>query len=114
MLTLIFKLLFAHAMADFSLQTNAMAMGKNRNVDWEGAKQGGKRYAFWPYWLTAHALIHGGAVWVVTGNVLLGAVETLLHWLIDFAKCENWINIHFDQALHLVTKIAYVWFLLKA
>lgn len=111
MLALILKLIMTHALGDFSLQTTAMAMGKSRH--WEAEKNEGnrERTLFWPYWLTAHALVHGGLVWIVTGNMGLGIVEVILHWLIDFAKCESWTNIHIDQLLHLACKTGYVLFL---
>jgi hypothetical protein len=35
-------------------------------------------------------------------------VEFVLHWWIDFAKCEKWTNFHQDQGLHLLSKLAYV------
>ena len=111
MLALIFKLIVAHALADFSLQTTAMAMGKSRRREAEKNEGNRERTLFWPYWLTAHALVHGGAVWIATGNMGLGIVEVVLHWIIDFAKCESWTNIHIDQLLHLVCKAVYVAFL---
>ena len=111
MLALIFRLLVAHALADFSLQTTAMAMGKSRLREKEKNEGNRERIVFWPYWLTAHAFVHGGAVWMATGNMGLGVVEVVLHWIIDFAKCENWTNIHIDQFLHMMCKAGYVLFL---
>jgi hypothetical protein len=103
---LLFKLLIAHALADFSLQSDSMAKGKNRhNIVTPPCGQ--KYIPCWPYWLTAHALIHGGSVWLITGNVWLGLIEVIAHWTIDFIKCENKTNPHQDQAMHLLCKIAY-------
>jgi hypothetical protein len=110
MLALILKLIIGHALADFALQPTSMAMGKNRNRQWEGLKEEKKYFPNWPYWLTAHALLHGGAVWLITGNMVLGIAEIVLHWIIDFAKCENWTNIHTDQLLHLICKGVYLLF----
>lgn len=62
----------------------------------------------WPWCLTAHCLIHAAAVWAITGCFILGSVEFFLHWLIDFAKCENKTTFNQDQALHFICKIAYV------
>jgi len=59
-----------------------------------------------------HDLIQAGAVWIVTGHTGLAALEFVLHWMIDFAKCENWTGIHTDQALHVACKVAYVLFAL--
>ena len=59
-----------------------------------------------------HDLIQAGAVWIVTGHTGLAALEFVLHWIIDFAKCENWTGVHTDQALHVACKVASVLFAL--
>ena len=104
-LSVFFQLLVAHALADFALQGEAMGAGKNRHN--EVHQKAGKHFPSWQYWLTAHSLIHGGAVYLITGSLLLGVVETVLHGLIDFCKCEGWLNFHQDQALHIACKIGY-------
>lgn len=101
-----FQLIVMHAIADFVLQPESMGAGKNRHHDMHN-NRAGKNFPPWYYWLMAHALTHGGAVYLVTGSVILGMVETLLHGLIDFTKCEGRINFHQDQALHVVCKAAY-------
>lgn len=103
----LFELLAAHALADFALQSDAMAKGKNRHNRPEYIPEGQKYIPCWPYWLTAHALIHGGAVYLVTGSLWWGLTETVLHWFIDFIKCEGVTNPHVDQALHLWCRIWY-------
>ena len=105
---LLFQLLIGHAGADFGLQSDAMARGKNRHLPPADVPPGQTPMTMWPYWLTSHALIHAGAVWVVTGRPELAAVEMAAHWLIDFAKCENWTGIHVDQALHVACKVGLV------
>lgn len=110
MLALIFKLIIGHTLADFSLQPSSMAKGKNRNIKINGDPEENKYFPNWPYWLTAHAILHGGAVWLATGNIYLGIIEVILHWIIDFAKCENWTNIHTDQLLHVACKAIYIFF----
>ena len=102
MIELFLKLVIGHAIADFWMQTDAIATGKNRNIDPE------KFGVPWWYWLTAHALMHGGVVWAITGNVWLGCAEIIAHWLIDFGKCEKWYGIHEDQAAHIWCKIMWV------
>ena len=102
---LFFQLLIGHAAADFVLQSDTMAIAKSRHGD--VGKQYGVNFPPWYYWLTAHSLIHGGAVYLLTGNVLFGLVETVLHWSIDFTKQERWINFHQDQALHILCKFLY-------
>ena len=104
---LLFFLLAAHALTDYALQNETIATCKGRHCDNLIAKS-----LPWYYWLTAHALIHGGAVYWATGSLSLGLLETVVHWLIDFGKCEGWFGIHVDQALHVGCKI--VWCLLIA
>lgn len=103
-------LLIGHAVADFALQTDSMAKGKNRNrpVDMSVVPPGQKYQPTWGYWLTAHALIHGAAVCFATGYTIIGMAEALCHWLIDFGKCENKYGIHVDQALHVLCKILWI------
>lgn len=103
MITL-FKMLIAHALCDFTLQTSAMAAGKNRHnkpVD-NAVPPGQKVVSIWFYWLTSHALIHAGGAWLVTGSPVAALVMFATHWLIDFAKCENLTNPHHDQSMHMV------------
>ena len=102
-----FLLMVGHALADFSLQSDAMAKGKNRHRKPDYIPDGQKYVPCWHYWLTAHALIHGGIVYVLTGDIRLGLAETVLHWVIDFAKCENWTNPNVDQVLHLMCRVVY-------
>ena len=104
-MVLLFKLLVGHALGDFVLQTDTMARAKDRHGDL--AKTASESFPPWYYWLAAHALVHGGIVFFVTGSALLGVIETLLHGAIDIAKCERWIGFHQDQALHVLCKIAY-------
>ena len=106
LIELIFKMLIGHAIADFAFQSSEMGAGKNRHRRIEPPP--GQIYTpCWPYFLTAHALIHGGAVWVATGSMTFGMVETIAHWSIDFVKCENWTTPHQDQALHFICKIIW-------
>ena len=103
-------LLMSHAIADFPLQSDFMAKGKNRHVMPSFIPPGQKRQTTWPYVLTAHALVHGAGVWLVTGVWWLGLAETVAHWLIDFGKCENWYGIHQDQGLHILCKV--IWWII--
>lgn len=104
----LFLLFVGHALADFALQSSDMAKGKNRNRRTE-PPPGARYQPTWYYWLSAHGLIHGGMVYLVTGSVLLGALETLAHMAIDFGKCENWYGIHTDQGLHIACKFLWWW-----
>lgn len=101
----LFMLFFGHALADFVLQPDAMGYGKNRNDKIHDNEH--SLFPVWYYWLTAHALVHGGVVYMITNSLLLGVLETVIHWITDFAKCEGWISLHQDQGIHLGCKVAY-------
>jgi hypothetical protein len=107
---MIFYLLAAHALADFPLQSDAMAQCKC-----PGCGHAAQKVVPWYYWLTFHALIHGAAVGLVLKlygvpepfALSLAVAETVVHWLIDFGKCKKLYTIHADQAMHLVCKVAW-------
>jgi len=108
----LFLLIFGHALADFVLQPEAMGYVKNRNDKIHSKEH--SLFPVWWYWLTAHSLVHGGVVYVVAGvmlgssyALLLGLAEAVIHWWTDFAKCEGWITMHQDQAIHIGCKVAY-------
>jgi hypothetical protein len=111
MLIQLFQLLCGHAIADFALQTDWIAKNKNRHMIPAGydPKLHGPMQSIWPYVLSAHALIHGSAVMLITGNPMLGMAEAVSHWAIDFGKCEKWYDIHTDQWLHIGCKVLWVW-----
>ena len=99
-------------MGDYVFQRSIMATSKSRHA--EIFKTASRRFPPWYYWLLAHSLVHGGAVFLVTGSVALGLIETGLHTIIDFSKCEGWINVHVDQGLHIACKLVYVLFIMNA
>lgn len=97
---LFFAFAIAHVLADFPLQGDYLAREKQRSTAggmWE-----------WLIALTSHSLIHAGGVWLVSGSVILGAAELVLHWLIDFGKGEGKYGLASDQGLHLGCKMFYV------
>lgn len=103
-----FALVIGHAIADFPLQGEFLAKAKNRHADLSDIF--GKipiPPSLWIHALTAHSLVHAGAVWLVTGSVALGVLELVIHWIIDFSKCENWTSFTTDQLLHLGCKVSY-------
>ena len=103
-----FALVIGHALADYPLQGRFLAMAKNRHADVTSLFGGAlPPRGLWLHALTAHSLIHAGTVWFITGSVTLGLVELVLHWVIDFAKCEKWTNFTVDQLLHVVCKAGY-------
>jgi len=104
-----FALLIGHSIADYPLQGEFLALGKNHRLSPENKPDGveGVR-GLWLHCLTAHAFIHAGMVWAISGIFLLGLCELVLHWLIDFVKSEGWTNFHVDQFLHVLCKAGYV------
>lgn len=113
LVALIFYLLVVHALMDYALQTDTIATCKCRSCDSAVAKA-----VPWYYWLTAHAGLHGAAVGVVVrwfgfgwnAVAILAIAETIIHWIIDFGKCEKCYGIDVDQALHVACKL--LWFTL--
>lgn len=149
-----FTLMFLHALADFSLQSDAMAKGKNRLTQirikkgipitahkklvknltrlesWKYKRiftkkersqfvwvqfverllpNGQKFVNCWFYWMSAHALIHGGVIILIFPDFwYLGVIEMIVHFIIDFMKCQNKLNPHQDQFLHLLFRIMYL------
>lgn len=107
LLETLFQMVVVHAVLDFMWQPDAMARGKNRHSTLH------ERPGFpqWYYWLSSHALAHGGGVYLVTGSLELALVEVLLHTIIDYAKCEDWTTLAQDQSLHISCKLVYCFFL---
>jgi hypothetical protein len=103
----LFLLVTAHALADFPLQGEFLSMCKNRRLLTLRADPA-RPVAMWPWCLAAHCFIHGAAVWAVTGCFTLGCIETGLHAVIDFLKCEGKTTFVQDQMLHLSCKVGYL------
>lgn len=104
---LFFALLIGHCLADFPLQGQFLAMGKNRHHRMPAPEGSPFPPHLWVYCLSSHSIIHAAPVWLITGSVTLAAIEVVLHWLIDFAKNEGWTNFGVDQGLHVACKLAY-------
>lgn len=90
-------LVFGHMLADYPLQGDFLARGKNRMNPIPGIP--------WQHCMAAHAIIHGGFVGIITGSVWLGIAETVAHAVIDDAKCKGHLSYHEDQAWHIACKI---------
>lgn len=93
-------LVVAHAVCDYPLQGDFLAKAKNRTAPIAGVP--------WQQALGAHAVIHGGAVGLLTGIWWLGVAEAVAHWLTDDAKCRGKLSFNQDQAIHIVCKAAWV------
>ena len=99
----IFALLVgAHFLADYPLQGEFLARGKNRFNPINGV----------PFYhpLIAHSAIHGLFVGLITGSLILACLETVIHAFSDDQKCAGRINYNQDQALHIVCKIIWAIF----
>ena len=102
---LFWLLVAGHCLVDTSLQTESIIERKNHNCE-----------DTWVIWLTHHAMVQGLIVTAIvyfitkdfTLSVNLGIVETILHWAIDFGKCDYRYGIIMDQFLHILTKIIYI------
>lgn len=92
-------LIAGHAIADYPLQGDFLAKAKNRFAPIPGVP--------WYQALGAHSIIHGGFVGVITGSLWLGLAETVVHFLIDDAKCAGRISYNTDQSLHIACKVAW-------
>jgi hypothetical protein len=95
----LFLLLAAHALCDYPLQGDFLARGKNHRNPLPGVP--------WYQCLAAHALIHGGAVALITGSVWLGVAETIAHAAIDYGKSEGAYGFNYDQYLHFLCKVLW-------
>jgi hypothetical protein len=101
-------LMIGHVLADYPLQGRFLSVAKNRHADVSPFFKGNAPpRGLWMHALTAHSLVHAGMVWFVTGSLVLGSVELVLHWVIDFAKCEKWTKFNTDQFLHIACKAAF-------
>lgn len=96
---LLIALLTAHCFADYAGQGDFMAKAKNRTTPIPGV----------PWWqpMSAHAMIHGGLVALITGVLWLVIAEAVAHFLTDDAKCRGRISYNADQAIHVVCKFAW-------
>lgn len=99
----LFWLLVLHAFFDYAGQGDFLAQAKNSNTPV------GKD--IWPVALVSHALMHAGAVMLVTGSILLAMFELIAHALIDRAKTQGMLSFNQDQGLHVVCKVFWVVFM---
>jgi hypothetical protein len=107
-MTTLFWLIVTHFLADFPLQGDWLAVHKNPHqlYDYGRAKP---PKGEWIWAMSAHCLIQGGGVALVTGSVWLGIFETIGHWCIDTAKCKGLIGFNVDQVLHLWCRVIWWW-----
>ena len=104
--TLLALLVFSHALGDYPLQNDFMARGKNWNTPVPGVP--------WYHLLGAHSIIHGGLTGMVTGSLLIGVLETIMHFVIDSLKNRGITSTHSDQALHIACKVVWAFMAVAA
>lgn len=105
-LVLLFALLIGHMLADYPLQGDFLAVHKNRHVSQPASTVYPEK--LWFHCLLGHSMIHAGFVWLISGQLVFGLAEMVLHFILDFIKCERWTSYTTDQVLHAVCKAAYV------
>lgn len=98
-LELFAAMLVLHSLADYAAQGDFMANAKNFTTPV------GKN--IWPWALWSHSMIHGGAVWLVTGSPIMGLCEAVAHGSVDYLKCAGVITYDEDQALHILFKAVW-------
>ena len=103
-MVMLFWMLVGHGVADYPLQGDFLARGKNHKAPLPGVP--------WQQCLVWHAAIQAGAVALATGSVSLGCAEFVVHVLIDYGKCDGRYGFNFDQALHVACKV--LWAVLAA
>ncbi|MCB1281881.1 MAG: DUF3307 domain-containing protein [Salinibacterium sp.] len=100
---ILFLLLVGHALADYPLQGDFIGKFKS----WRVPPPPGMPRTTWAHLLTAHSLIHAGAVLLITGSLALALCEFVAHWIIDALKCAGITGLHTDQLLHVACKVAW-------
>lgn len=100
MMSVLVLMIFAHYLCDYPLQGDFLARAKNQTAPIPGV----------PWWqaMTAHAAIHAGAVYIITGWWVLFVLEFIAHFIIDRAKCRGLINYNIDQVSHLICKVIWI------
>lgn len=104
---ILFVMIFLHFLGDFALQSDTMAKGKNRHKKPDYIPEGQKYKITCFYWLSAHAFIQGGLIFIFFPVLWIVLLEVLFHFIIDFLKCDNITNPHIDQFLHFLLRILY-------
>jgi hypothetical protein len=95
----LFWLLVGHALADFVFQTDKMRQFKRPVRVQEGG-------APWWFWMSAHCLVHAGAVALATGRIEIGMLEFVVHFAADSIPRRN---AYLNQGLHVISKLVWAY-----
>lgn len=102
---LFITMIVGHVFTDHIFQSHQMLLGKDHKHVTEFGEQYG---TLWPLFLSSHALVNAAGVTLITGSVLLGVAEFVVHWIIDYAKNERCdFGYLTDQVLHIISKLAW-------
>jgi Protein of unknown function (DUF3307) len=93
-------LLFAgHALCDYPLQGQFLSEAKNQTKPIPGIP--------WYQALGAHALIHAGMVYLITGIYTFAVCEFVAHFWTDYSKSAMRLTFNQDQAIHYGCKVVW-------
>lgn len=96
---MLFLMLIGHAIADGPLQPGWLSRDK--------------RHEWWQIRWSAlgfHGSVHGFFVMIFTGRPELFFAELVTHVAIDYAKSRGRLSMEADQALHVVCKIVWAFY----
>lgn len=97
---MLLTLIAIHFVVDYQFQSEFIAVNKNRHLN--------KTPVPWYYVMASHAACHALPVGWLLASPWLATAEFAAHYIIDVIKCEGKTNIHTDQALHILCKLAWV------
>ena len=103
---IIYSFNFGSLCCGFAIQTDTVAINKCPN-------NSSKIKINWAWWMTGHVSMHGLIVFFITGNVLVAAAETIIHFYIDYLKCIGKFNLLIDQIFHILCKLIWVLFIIS-
>lgn len=98
---LLWFLVAAHLICDYKLQGSEMSRAKNFNTP------PAERTIPWWVAMTAHVIIHGAAVLLITNLIWLALAEAGSHFYIDCAKNKGFISFKTDQIIHVALKVIW-------
>lgn len=94
-------LLAIHCLLDYPLQGPFLSAGKNRHTT-------PYNWVPWYHLMTAHSIIHAGAVLWITNSLSCALAEFVIHFATDTLKCDGKISNRTDQLIHVGCKALWV------